>query len=469
MDLCHLKNFGVRASISKVQRQSRTSRWHCEGWFRIIRSIYWTRIISIANDGRQSHGHCFKTPRMCRTSSRCSFRLYPEQNGRCTTIIFKSQIGMSRYLDTSTETRMAQIMVQCGRPSRSSRKESVRSPFGRTIVGKANWESSFKYGWEKVPNWECLFVNREKDYSYLCMWTISNWLGRNQTSIRLLKFSWKTLIWKNQHHFLTMFLCVALKENARLARIWWIIRNMFESRIFCLGCGKITRNKSHGETWCRNYIFMALRRGRVMPRNARKDIANFRIKRRNKFSKSRRHAWMTINLKVKKWDQLETCPQFAYKLLSNVYKWLVLIDLIFYGKWTNLLVRWRNGQKHVTNVRRVSPLTLITHVNTGNIVMWRTQHNNADWDCFKILILQKTWKTRSQHPEKFCAFSEAEHLCQKVGCARNKHQFHTVLRKLKSSLSMQVYAWMGFPLSIFGIQWLKYCIPHQTKPTKPKM
>ena len=44
---------------------------------------------------------------------------------------------MSRYLDTSTEAQMAQIMVQYGRPSRSSRKESVRSFSGRTIMGKA--------------------------------------------------------------------------------------------------------------------------------------------------------------------------------------------------------------------------------------------------------------------------------------------------------------------------------------------
>ena len=35
--------------------------------------------------------------------------------------LFKnSKIGMSRHLDTSTETQMAQIMVQYGRPSRSS-------------------------------------------------------------------------------------------------------------------------------------------------------------------------------------------------------------------------------------------------------------------------------------------------------------------------------------------------------------
>ena len=29
---------------------------------------------------------------------------------------------------------------------------------------------------------------------------------------------------------------------------------------------------------------------------------------------SRRHAWMIINSKKKKWDQLENCPQFAHKL-----------------------------------------------------------------------------------------------------------------------------------------------------------
>ena len=31
------------------------------------------------------------------------------------------------------------------------------------------------------------------------------------------------------------------------------------------------------------------------------------------------------------------------------------------------------------------------------IVMWETQHNIADEDCFKILISQETLKTRSQH------------------------------------------------------------------------
>ena len=46
--------------------------------------------------------------------------LYPSENGRCSQIIEKSKIGVSRHLDSSTTTQMAEIMVQYGRPSCSS-------------------------------------------------------------------------------------------------------------------------------------------------------------------------------------------------------------------------------------------------------------------------------------------------------------------------------------------------------------
>ena len=54
------------------------------------------------------------------TSSTRSIGLYPSKNGRCSQIIENSQIGVSRHLDSSTTTQMAKIMVQYGRPSRSS-------------------------------------------------------------------------------------------------------------------------------------------------------------------------------------------------------------------------------------------------------------------------------------------------------------------------------------------------------------
>ena len=53
-------------------------------------------------------------------------------------------IGMCRHLDTSTTTQMAQIMVQYGRPSRSSWAKSVRSSFGRTVMSTAIREDPIK-------------------------------------------------------------------------------------------------------------------------------------------------------------------------------------------------------------------------------------------------------------------------------------------------------------------------------------
>ena len=103
-----------------------------------------TRTISISNDASKSHGYHIRTAKLRRTSSWRSICLYPSQNGRCSTSIENSQIGMSRHLDSSTTTQMAEDMVQYRRANRSSWAESVRSSLGRTFVGKAIWENLIK-------------------------------------------------------------------------------------------------------------------------------------------------------------------------------------------------------------------------------------------------------------------------------------------------------------------------------------
>ena len=92
-------------------------------------------------DSSKSHGYHIQTARVHRTRSWCSICLYPSKNGRCSKIFENSQIGMSWHLDSSTTTQVAWIMVQYGRPSRSSWAKSVRSSFGRTVMGKAIWEN----------------------------------------------------------------------------------------------------------------------------------------------------------------------------------------------------------------------------------------------------------------------------------------------------------------------------------------
>ena len=151
----------IEGKAPKIQRSGCTPRRHCERWFWLLCSIYRTRIISMTSDGSEGHGKHVQTARVRRTSSGRCICLNPGQNGRCSKIIENSRNGMSRHLD-STTTQMAKIMVQYGRPSRSSWATSVWSSFGRTIMGKAIWENPIENWLGENSNWECLFVHREK-------------------------------------------------------------------------------------------------------------------------------------------------------------------------------------------------------------------------------------------------------------------------------------------------------------------
>ena len=87
---------------------------------------------------------------------------------------------------------------------------------------------------------------------------------------------------------------------------------------------------------------------------------------------------------------------------------------------------------------------IVTQVNSNNMVMWETQHTNADWDYSKIQILPVTWKIRNQRRVESYAFSEVTRSCQQVGCARNSLQFLIVQRKLKI---MSLDAGLRYPSS----------------------
>ena len=82
------------------------------------------------------------------------------------------QVHFASLTDTSTKTQMAEIMASMEDPV----VPLERNLYGHPLAGLL-WERQFekvllKHGWEKVPNCECLFVNREKGYSSLCVWMI---------------------------------------------------------------------------------------------------------------------------------------------------------------------------------------------------------------------------------------------------------------------------------------------------------
>ena len=117
MDICHLKNAELEAKHQKYK-----GRVVLRGDIVKDNSGSYAVFTEQGSSASQMTAAKImdKIARLRWTSSRRSIGLHPSENGRCSQIIENSQIGMSRHLDSSTTTQMAQIMVQYGRSSRSS-------------------------------------------------------------------------------------------------------------------------------------------------------------------------------------------------------------------------------------------------------------------------------------------------------------------------------------------------------------
>ena len=138
------------------------------------------------------------------------------KNGRCSQIIQNSKIGMSRQMDSSTTTQMAENMVQYGSSSRSSWAKSVRTSFGTTVMRKVIWENplevrlgeGFQLGMLIRTPWKRIIL------ICVCVWH-KNWLERNKKLFRCGKYSIQKLVWENQHLSLIMYTWDLLKDNVK--------------------------------------------------------------------------------------------------------------------------------------------------------------------------------------------------------------------------------------------------------------
>ena len=175
-----------------------------------------------------------------------------------------------------------------------------------------------KYAWEKVTNWECLFVHREKGL-LLSVYVDDIKLAGKKQNIDPL---WKVLnkedpMWKvlNKEVDLgeptSVLHHVYLECTQRQCEISKDIidnyRTMFESRISAGATEKYHARK----------IFESLRGltiWRVMPGSVWNDIVSWQTGRHNNSTKYQLHALMTIISKKKKKNLLENCHMYALKL-----------------------------------------------------------------------------------------------------------------------------------------------------------
>ena len=94
-----------------------------------------------------------------------------------------------------------------------------RNLYGHPLAGLF-WEKQFEkiifqYGWEKVPNWECLFVHRQKELFLSVYVDDIKLAGENQNINPMWKVLNKEVDWGEPTSFLDHVFWVALKENVK--------------------------------------------------------------------------------------------------------------------------------------------------------------------------------------------------------------------------------------------------------------
>ena len=167
----------------------------------------------------KSHGYHFQIAGLRGTSSGRSICLYPVKNGNAPNLV---KIRKSVCPD---------IWIRLPRhkwPKSWSSIEDPVVPLERNLCGHPLagllWERQFekillKRGWEKVPNWECLFVHRQKGLFFSVHLDDIKLAGKKQNIDPMWKALYKEVDLGEPTSFLDHYTWDALKDNVKQAKI----------------------------------------------------------------------------------------------------------------------------------------------------------------------------------------------------------------------------------------------------------
>ena len=226
-------------------------------------------------------------------------------------------------------------------------------------------------------------------------------------------------------------------------------RNMFESRISAGAKEKLLfsgRHDANISAWSRDMEGHAKKCVEIYSELANKTTEKWIIESRDAMhglsSIWRRRKWISWRL--------------IHCLLTNCSKmsifgsyWCRPVFLRYVNKFACALMKWSKA----CDKRLARLISYIHHTCKFWAILFCGTHSTT----MQIRIVSRLWFCR--RPWRFQVniswnsvhFRKPNINANKLDVQETDFSFHTVLQKLKSFLSMQVYAWMGFLLSICGI------------------
>ena len=267
------------------------------------------------------------------------------------------------------------------------------------------WERQFekillKHGWEKIPNWECLFVHREKGLFLSVYVDDIKLAGKKQNLDPVWKVLNKEVDLGEPTSFLEHVYLGCTQRQCEVSQdIVDNYRTMFESRISAGGAEKLPFPQNlRISSWSYD---MAGHAKKCVERYC--ELANKTTQQLYKVSTP------CIDDHHFKEEEMKSVGELSHVCSQIVLKCLYLArigrpDILWsVNKLARSITKWTKACDKRLN---------IILVNTNNIVMWEILPNNADWDCFKTLISQEILKIQNPLLEEHYAFLEVIHLFQ---------------------------------------------------------
>ena len=193
--------------------------------------------------------------------------------------------------------------------------------YGKGNLRKSYWSTVGK----KFPNWECLFVQREKGL-FLSVYVIK-FAGKKQNINPMWKVLNKEVDFGEPTSFLDhVYLGWTQRQCETSKDIVDNYRTMLESR------NSTERNWNASILWEFSYFFMVLWYGRSCQEMCGTILWAGKQDDSNNTTKYQLHALMTIISKKKNWNPWENCQKYALKMFLKCLYLAQLEDLIFYGQ-----------------------------------------------------------------------------------------------------------------------------------------